>query len=80
MVSSWGLMAGREEALSDPTTGEALKFWRHFRVLFPFFEELVEVKSRVWNDRGTADANGFPAVPMQLKVGIPASRRCVGKG
>ncbi|CAM9629798.1 unnamed protein product [Discosporangium mesarthrocarpum] len=68
-ASAWGMMLGKEEALMDKTSREALKLRRRFRVPFPFSHALVkEVESQGWLGSEMTDSSGRPGIPVQLKV------------
>ncbi|CAM9308394.1 unnamed protein product [Choristocarpus tenellus] len=68
MASLWGVMLGREVALRNVISWEALKFRRRFRVPFVFFEDLAkEVEGQGWLGCRIADGTERPGIPVNLK-------------
>ncbi|CAM9628009.1 unnamed protein product [Discosporangium mesarthrocarpum] len=71
-ASVWMSMVLKESLLADPSTNEASKFRKSFRLSFPFYKKLVEECEReCWFDRlGSADAVGRASIPVEVKVGV----------
>ncbi|KAG5188752.1 hypothetical protein JKP88DRAFT_303622 [Tribonema minus] len=67
--TAWMTMLDNEAQLLDPTSREAKKFRRRFRLPYPMFKELVAlVREKGWLPCADADVAGRPCIPLELKV------------
>lgn len=74
--SAWGLMLHRKAELLDLTSTESKVFRQRFRVLYPFFLEVVKLaKEKSWFPTAERDVVGPPCIPVELKVGVGFSTR-----
>ncbi|CAM9351024.1 unnamed protein product [Discosporangium mesarthrocarpum] len=69
-ASEWMNMALKKALLTDPSTHEASKRRRRFRLPFPFYKKLVEeCKQERWFGRlDSRDAIGRSSIPVELKL------------
>ncbi|KAG5190791.1 hypothetical protein JKP88DRAFT_266780 [Tribonema minus] len=66
--TAWMTMLDNEAQLLDPTSREAKKFRRRFRLPYPMFKELVAlVREKGWLPCADADVAGRPCIPLELK-------------